>query len=163
MASKLMHRSVALHRIVLGGFIILALSTSACISMQLPSEFLLIDRSMSQLKAINPDEDKLWVRDFTDPDRGDLNFWRQTLKNDLTQNRGYVLLDEAAIKDGNGVQGVTFVVETTHQGRPMRELIAVFVYPGLLEQRIRVVELNAEKARFDVLVDEVRAAIATLQ
>jgi len=137
--------------------------TTGCITMQVPEDFLVVTDDVDQLKAITPDEVKLWVRDFPDPDRGELAFWRDAVKNDFIENRGYVLIDEGSIKDGNGVEGASFVVETTLQGRATRELVAVFVYDDLCEGRIRVVELVADKERFDQVVDEVREAIGTLE
>jgi hypothetical protein len=136
--------------------------SSACVTMQVPKDFLVVADG-DQLKAITPDEVKLWVRDFEDPDRGELAFWQEALKNDFVENRGYVLIEEAPIKDGVGTAGASFVFETTLQGRPTRELVAVFVYDDLFAGRVRVVELVAERARFDEVVGEVRAAIATLE
>lgn|SRR5690606_9916537 len=139
------------------------LLASSCVSMQVPERFLVTTRDTAELKAITPDETKLWVREFGDPDRGDLAFWSDALKRHLVENRGYTILSEGRIEDGSAHVGVEYLLEATVQGRVMRELLALFVTEGVLENRIRVVELVGEKEPFDAAVDEVRAAIKTLR
>lgn len=136
---------------------------SSCVTMQVPERFLVTTRGVDELKAITPEETKLWVRDFDDPDGGDLAFWTQTLRRDLVENRGYTLLSEARIEDAEGNVGVELLLEATVQGRAMRELLVLFVHPGFFGNRIRVVELVGEKEPFEAAVDEVRAAVKTLE
>ena len=139
------------------------LSGSACVSLEAPARFLVTDRTGDELKAITPEESKLWVRRFGDDDKGGLDFWKDALKADLKDNRGYVLLGEAEAKDGTGAAGHTMTLETTVNGRPVRELIAVFVRSGLCGDDIWVVEYVAPKDVFDKEVESVRASLATLR
>ncbi len=141
----------------------LALAVSSCVGLQVPPDFLVVARDLGELKAVTADDARLWVREFPDPDRGDLAFWTRTLKNDLVKNRGYVLIGEAATKDAQGNPGTELLLETTVRGRPLRELLALFVYPGLLDGRIRVVELVAEPLAFDATVEGVRESIAAME
>lgn len=149
-------------RVVVVGAL-LALLSSSCVTMQVPDAFLVTERGTSELKAITPEETKLWVREFSDPDQGDLAFWSEALRRDLVENRGYTLLSEGKIRDGRGREGKELLLEATVQGRPVRELLALFVHEGTFEHTIRVVELVGEKEPFDAAVDDVRAAIGTLQ
>jgi hypothetical protein len=142
---------------------LLGLLASSCVSMQVPERFLVTTRSDDELKAITPEETKLWVREFDDPDKGDLAFWSDALKRHLVENRGYTLLSEAKVEDGRSVEGVEYLLEATIQGRTMRELLVLFVHEGTLSNTIRVVELVGEKAAFDAAVDEVRASLTTLR
>jgi hypothetical protein len=138
--------------------------SSACSHMlEVPDRFLVVDESGRQLKAITPEESKLWVRDFDDDDRGGLAFWRDALKADLKDNRGYMVISETDVKDAGGTPGVELLLESTVNGRPVRELMAVFVYGGLFGDTIRVVEYVAEKATFDKEVDGVRKSLSTLK
>ena len=143
--------------------LVLALAGGACVSLEPPARFLVTDRSGDQLKAITPEESKLWVRRFDDEDKGGLEFWRDALKGDLKDNRGYLLLGEAPATDGTGAAGHSMTLETMVNGRPVRELIAVFVRPGLMGDSIWVVEYVAPKDVFDNEVEGVRASLSTLR
>ena len=143
--------------------IAVALLGTSCVTMQVPKDFLVVDKGIGELKAVTPEDAKLWVRTFDDPDGGDLAFWSKTLKNDLTKNRGYLLVGEEPIKDKQGREGVALLVDTTLQGKPTRELLALFVLPGWPDNQIRVVELVAEKEVFERALPDVKQAIATLE
>ncbi len=144
--------------------LLLALAAAgACVSLEPPARFLVTDRSCDQLKAITPEESKLWVRRFDDEDRGGLDFWKDALKSDLKDNRGYVLLSEGAATDGTGAAGQVLTLETTVNGRPVRELLAVFVRPGLCADSIWVLEYVAPKDVFDKEVEAVKASLPTLK
>lgn len=143
--------------------LVLVLVGGACVSLEPPARFLVTDRSGDQLKAITPEESKLWVRRFDDEDKGGLEFWRDALKGDLKDNRGYLLLGEAPATDGTGAAGHSMMLETMVNGRPVRELIAVFVRPGLMGDSIWVVEYVAPKDVFDNEVEGVRASLSTLR
>jgi hypothetical protein len=140
-----------------------ALGAASCVTMQVPERFLVTDRGVSELKAITPDETKLWVRDFTDDHQADLAFWREALVRDLVENRGYTLVEEGRATDAGGNEGVELLLEATIQGRAMRELMVVFVYPGTFSNRVRVVEVVGEKEPFEALLSDARAAVRTLQ
>lgn len=139
------------------------LTVIGCVSLEPPARFLVTDRSGDELKAITPEESKLWVRRFSDDDQGGLDFWRDALKADLKDNRGYLLLGEGAATDGTGAAGHVLTLETTVNGRPVRELLAVFVRSGLCGDDIWVVEYVAPKDVFDQEVEGVKASLATLR
>src|SRR5690606_12571871 len=67
---------------------------SACAAPPAPEGFLVVDDGWDRVKAIATDESMFWVRSFDDPHRGSLDFWHATLKSDLVDHRGYVVLDE---------------------------------------------------------------------
>ena len=136
---------------------------SGCLTMKAPDRFLVTERGGDELKAITPEESKLWVRSFDDDDQGGLPFWRDALLEDLKKNRGYVVVSEGESKDGNGNAGKELVLESTVNGRPVRELLALFVYGGMWSDTIRVVEYVAEKEQFEKEVAGVRASIATME
>jgi hypothetical protein len=139
------------------------LASSACVSLEAPARFLVTDRSGDELKAITPEESKLWVRRFDDDDKGGLDFWKDALKSDLKDNRGYILLGEGPATDGTGAAGHSMTLETTVNGRPVRELIAVFIRPGMFGDSIWVLEYVAPKDVFDKEVESVKASLSTLK
>jgi hypothetical protein len=141
----------------------LALALSGCLHIEPPARFLVVEREPSSLKAITPEESRLWVRDFPDESKGGLPFWRDTLRADFEKNRGYTLISEATIVDGDGREGLLLTWEATLGGEAWRELMAVFVIPGWFENTIRVVEYVAQTEAFDAEVDEVKKAIGTLR
>ncbi|MBI1947557.1 MAG: hypothetical protein HYS27_17840 [Deltaproteobacteria bacterium] len=143
--------------------LVLAAVAAACVSLEPPARFLVTDRSGDQLKAITPEESKLWVRRFDDEDKGGLDFWKDALKSDLKDNRGYLLVAEAPATDGTGAAGHTMTLETTVNGRPVRELLAVFVRPGLCGDSIWVLEYVAPKDVFDKELASVTASLSTLR
>lgn len=143
--------------------LLFALLASSCISFTPPDRFLVVESHGDELKAITPEESKLWIRDFDDDDKGGLPFWKDALRADLKDSRGYLVISEGDVKDGAGTAGKELVLESTVNGRPMRELLSLFVYPGWFSDTIRVVEYIAEKPAFDKEVDGVRKSVGTLK
>lgn len=147
-------------RVLVVGLALSALA-AGCATLELPERFLVVERGVGEVKAITPDESKVWLRDFEEAG-GDLAFWSEALEGDLVNNRGYVLLEKKAITDGAGKAGNELLFETQAMGRPVRYLIAVFVYDSLFgTSRIRTIEYVADKDVFDVHVEDVRKAIAS--
>ena len=149
-------------RIILPLVLALASATS-CVTMTPPNRFLVVDEGGDYLKAITPEESKLWLRDFPDEDKGGLAFWKDALKADLKDNRGYIVISEGVVKDGAGSPGHEMVLESTVNGRTVRELLALFVYAGWFDDTIRVVEYVAEKDTFEKEVAGVRASLSTIK
>ncbi|MDP2342641.1 MAG: hypothetical protein Q8O67_16910 [Deltaproteobacteria bacterium] len=136
---------------------------SGCLTMQVPERFLVIESGPGVLRALTPEESKIWVRDFDDDTKGSATFWKDALKADLIKNRGYTLINESQLQDGGGRQGIILTLEATLGGRPVRELMAVFVIPGLFSNTIRVAEYVADKEAFDAEVEGVKQGLTTLK
>jgi hypothetical protein len=136
---------------------------SGCLTMQVPERFLVVERGPGLLRAITPEESKIWARDFDDETQASLSFWKDAVKADLVKNRGYTLIDEGAITDGAGRQGMVMTLEATLGGRPVRELLAVFVIEGVFSNTIRVAEYVADKDAFVAEADGVKTALSTLK
>ena len=144
-------------------FVVVTAGGCATLQMDVPDRFLVIKEEGDSLKAMTPEESRLWVRDFNDDTRGSLTFWRDALRGDLLKGRGYTLIEESTAKDGHGNDGIVLVVETTLSGRPIKELLAVFVVPGWFSNTIRVAEFVADKEAFDAEVAGIRTALSTLK
>lgn len=138
-----------------------ALATlGGCITLTPPPRFLVVEDGVSSWKAVTPEDSRLWVRVFDDEDGGGLAFWQDALKADLVDNRGYVLVSEGEAKAG-GVVGREYILETTVHGRPVRELLTLFVTSGLFADHVHVIEYVADKDAFEAELAAVRAAVAT--
>lgn len=135
---------------------------AGCMHMQVPKDFLVIEEGSSEIKAVSPDDAKIWVHEFSDPDEGDLAFWSSVLKTDFVENRGYTLLEERAVKIAAGREGMEYRFEVTTQGTAQGYLVQVSVLEGWLSNTIVAVEFVAPKQVFAKHLDEVRKAIATL-
>jgi hypothetical protein len=133
-------------------------SSAACVSITPPPRFLVVDEGCTDLKAVTPEDSRLWVRAFDDDDRGGLAFWQDALKEDLTKNRGYVVVSEGDTT-ASGVKGREYVLETTVNGRPVRELLSLFVTSGWFSDTVHVIEYVADKDAFDSELPGVRAAV----
>ena len=143
---------------------LLAVSVSGCLTMQLPEDFLVLEEGIGSFRAVTADEAKVWVREFSPEARdGTLTFWRDALRKDFTENRGYVVLEEKDTKDGKGRKGFELLCESQVNGRDRRYLIAVFVIESVFGNDVRTVEYTAEKDDFDEHIGAVRKAIATLK
>lgn len=139
------------------------LALSGCLTMQVPERFLVVDRGVGTLRALTPEDSKIWVRSFDDETKASLAFWKDALKADLIGNRGYTLIDETTIQDGDGHDGILLTLEATLGGQPVRELLAVFVIPGVFDHTIRVAEYVADKAAFEAEAPAVKTALTTLK
>lgn len=139
--------------------------SGSCVSFQLqvPQRFLVVEHEGRTLKALTPDESKIWVRDFDDDTFGSLAFWKEALTGDLVKSRGYRLVSEAPVVDGAGRAGASLVLETTLGGRVVRELMAVFVVPGTCANTIRVLEFVADKEAFEAELAGVQASLSTMR
>ncbi|MEM7233131.1 MAG: hypothetical protein AAF517_13195 [Planctomycetota bacterium] len=136
----------------------------SCLSMQTPDKFLITREGWSELKALTPDDAKLWVREFKDDKRGDLDFWSEALREEFETHRGYVILEDPAdIVDGAQRPGKQFLMEVTTDGITWRYLLNVFVIEGWRHHTIRVAEYVAHKDDFDEYLASVKDAIRTLE
>ena len=70
-------------------FVVVTAGGCATLQMDVPDRFLVIKEEGDSLKAMTPEESRLWVRDFNDDTRGSLTFWRDALRGDLLKGRGY--------------------------------------------------------------------------
>lgn len=141
----------------------LLLGASCSISMDLPPDFLQIESGRAELKATTPDDARLWVRQYDDPDQGDLEFWAETLKLDLVRNRGYVLVEETEVQDAEGRKGRQMQFSLTAEGEPHGYLVAIFVCEGASTNVIRVAEFVASRAAFAEYLDAVKVSMLTIQ
>jgi len=131
------------------------------VSMKIPDGFIMVDRDRDQIKAISPDESKLYLRRFEVTKRADLAFWSEALKNNLVERRGYVLVEERPVTDPKGHDGRELLFEVVSQGETHHYLIALYVSDGPFwssKGSVRVVQFAASLPAFANHVEVVRDA-----
>lgn len=133
-----------------------------CLSLDLPRTFIVEQRGIDEFRAVTADEAILVARDFSDPLEGTFDFWTEALRADFTKNRGYTLLAERPVKDGEGRDGLELTFEVTALGSPQRYLVTLFVLEGWWVNEIRVVEFVGRREVFERHVASVRAAIGAM-
>lgn len=141
-----------------------ALAPLACKTVELPlsPQFLVVDRTPESLDALSSDDARVRVRDFTAPG-GDLAFWKDALRRNLVEGRGYALLEEGPVT-ARGVPGHAMTLEVTVAGRVVRYRVALFVRAVKKdESTVRVVEYVADKTGFDAHLEDVNSAISRMQ
>jgi hypothetical protein len=142
----------------------LLVATAGCrMAIEAPEEFLQMSSNARELRLTTAGEARLWVREFTDPDRGDLDFWAKALQNDLVERRGYRLVETGTLTDARGSEGIATRYETTLGGETCGYLTAIWVDAGGGEHTIRTAEFVAPLDEFEARLESVRTALATLK
>lgn len=151
-----LHRTLAL--------LCLVALPSCKITVDLPQQFLVTERSKAEFKATTAADAIFWIEKYELPERGEnLEFWADALKNDFVENRGYTLIDSDDVKTSAGLAGVQMTFEATIQGQAYSYLVAIFVEPARLFSNpiACVARFTAEKSEFARHADAVKAAILT--
>lgn len=141
------------------------LAACGALKLQLPAEFLPLEER-PDFKAVTADDARVWCREFSEPNGGDLAFWAETLRHDLVEQRGYTLVAEGDVADGDSHAGKWFECAATVDGERRGYLVAVFrIDRGLLKKRpyVRTLEFTAREEDFQRLLPAVKQAIPTLQ
>jgi hypothetical protein len=131
--------------------------------MQVPEGFLELESPGGEIRAVTPEDARLWVREHDDADQGSLEFWTKALEHDLVQRRGYKLVEAFAVADAAGRPGKAWRFQVRVDGEAMGYLVAMFVIEGWQSNTIRTCEYLAREATFAAQLEAVRAAIATLK
>jgi hypothetical protein len=140
------------------------LLAGCAIQANVPDKFLKLKNDSYEFKATSADDAIFWVRRFdTDAEGSSLDFWQEALTNNLVKGRGYKLVKSDALETRGGRQGRALILEASVGGETRRELFCVFLKEHLWGgPSIYVAEYVAPVALFDQYLDNVRAAIESL-
>ena len=93
-----------------------ALFAAACAApMQPPADFVVLKDPGEGFRAITSDDARLRVRDLAEPTKGGLDFWVDTLAQDLGA-RGYERKDQGEVKNAAGRTGRWLAFAANVQG-----------------------------------------------
>ncbi|MFN6194337.1 MAG: hypothetical protein ACK5BN_11015 [Planctomycetota bacterium] len=143
-----------------------ALFAAACAApMQPPTGFVVLEDPGEGFRAITSDDARLRVRALAEPTKGGLDFWVDTLAQDLGA-RGYERKDQGEVKNAAGRTGRWLAFAANVQGEKVGYLVAVWVVEPTLPwgaPLLRVAEFAAVDAVFQARVEAVKAALATVK
>lgn len=144
--------------------LLLVLATACAAPLTLPKEFVELKDAGEGYRAVTSDDARLRVRDLAEPTAGGVEFWAETLRSDLVQQRGYEPVDAGEVKNQDGVAGRWYQFAANVAGERVGYFVAVWVVdPALGPPFLRVVEFAARDEVFRARLDAVRAALATVR
>jgi hypothetical protein len=148
-----------------GSLLLTTLLAGACkTSITLPNDFVELGDRGEGLRAVTADDARLRVRTLGDPTEGSIEFWSETLRNDLVQQRGYELVNSGEVQDGAGQSGRWLEFATNVRGERIGLLVAIWVRQSLLGgPSLQVVEFAAREPAFGSRVAAVRQSLASVR
>ena len=104
----------------------LLLAAACAAPMRPPADFVVLQDAGEGFRAITSDDARLRVRDLAEPTKGGLDFWTDTLAQDLVA-RGYERKDQGEVKNAAGRTGRWLAFAANVQGEKVGYLVAVWV------------------------------------
>lgn len=145
----------------------LALLAGGCsLPIELSEDFVQLRDAGQGFRAVTSDDARVWVREFYDPTDGDVSFWIGTLKNDFVDQRGYELVAEGEVQNGDGEAGRWLELTANVRGQRIDYLVAVWAKSDWRFWRtgcwVQIVEFAASHDVFVDRIDAVRASLSTV-
>jgi hypothetical protein len=147
-------------------FAALALLGACKVPMDTPANFVELRDGGDGWRAVTSDGARLRVRDLHDSTRATAQFWADTLRTDLVQQRGYELVASGEVANQAGGSGSWLELVANVHGERIGYLIAIWVLePSLPTSNpyLRVVEFAARDDVFRAHVGAVRSALSTVR
>jgi len=110
-------------------------------------------------KAISSDGAVVVVREHEHEPRGSLTFWTEALQREVTQGRGYTLLETTDLRTTSGLQGQRMQFKGAYNETTYRYDVAIF----LVDDSIVTVEVAAPEASWEQHAGELEAAMQSLR
>lgn len=96
-------------------------------------------------RAVAPDGTVIAVRERANEAKGDLDYWTEVFRLEMTEGKGYKLVETADVKSSDGVAGKLMRFEVAQDEIPFAYQLALYV----TEKTIISVEAGVELARID--------------
>ena len=142
------------------------LAMTACATpIELPSSFVELGDGGDGFRAMTSDDARVWVRTMTDPSPGDVDFWAETLKRDLVEQRGYEFVSACDVENAAGESGRCLELVANHRGQRVDYMIAIWARDRAWPwsgKEIRLVEFAAEHEAYERRIDAMREAMSTV-
>ena len=118
------------HTLILTILLTVAASAGCQHQLDLPQGFVKADPGWEyDIRGVSADGVVIGLRSETNPDEGNLAFWSQAIKTELTQRRGYVLLTTDDVSSATGEAGELMMFSAKKGAGEWAYMVAVFV-PG---------------------------------
>lgn len=155
-----------IHHALLGLCSLALLLTAACgpvSTITAPGGFVMLEEEQLPYgvahKAISADGAVVVVREQDNEPRGTLAFWSEALQREVTQGRGYELLEATDVRTTGGIQGRRMQFKGAHNETVYRYDVAVF----LLDDSIVTVEVATPEASWEQHAGEFEATLLSLR
>jgi len=126
--------------------VLVAFAAGCAAPMTLPKEFVELKDPGDGFRAVTSDDARLRVRDLAEPTEGGVDFWIETMRLDLVQQRGYEQVADGEVKNRDGDGGRWFQFAANVQGERVGFFVAVWVVdPWWRKPFLRVVEFAADR------------------
>jgi hypothetical protein len=145
---------------------LLLLAAACAAPMQAPKDFVVLRDAGEGWRAVTSDGARLRVRDLADRTPATAEFWADTLRRDLVEQRGYELVGSGEVKNAAGADGRWLELTANVRGERVGYLIALWVVEPSLptsDPYLRVVELAAREDVFRAHVEAVRSALSSVR
>lgn len=131
------------------------------VCLETPESFVAMERVRSRLyyKAVSPDNAVITVSSFEHKDKGNLEYWAEILKREMTLRKGYTLKSTEPVKAKGGMEGRRLVFHT-------QSGTTKFVYAANLfvtKKYIHVMETAAKEADYPKHQAAFDAALGSLK
>lgn len=139
---------------------------AACAApLQLPAGFVELGDTSAGYCAVTSDDARLWVRELQDPTEGSLEFWSESLRRDLVEQRGYEQVGTGELKNRDGDAGRWIEATSNVRGERIDYLVAVWSRRRSWLRSgddILVVEFAARAEVYQSRIEQVRASLGTV-
>ncbi|MDY0001474.1 MAG: hypothetical protein RBU30_09290 [Polyangia bacterium] len=115
-------------------------------SLKTPDSFVSMERvrSRNYFKAVSPDNAVITVSSFEHKDKGNLGYWTEILKREMTLRKGYTLKAVDPVKAKDGLEGRRLTFQT--QSGTVKYLYAAHLF--VTKKYIHVMETAAKEADY---------------
>ena len=123
-----------------------------------PDGFVTVDEvGVFDTRAVSADGVVIGLRIQDNPKDGTLAFWSTAIENELTERRGYELIETRAVISEAGEPGTLMSFAAKNETRDLSYMLAVFVDGG----DVLVAEAGGPAEAFEPRKDDIRAALLT--
>jgi hypothetical protein len=148
-------------------FLLVWIAAAACAApMPVPKEFVELKDYGYGWRAITSDDARLRVSDQTEPTEGGIEFWAETLRLDLVNQRGYEQVATGEVQNAAGTTGRWYQFAANVRGEKVGYLVAVWVVDPwwpLSSNFLRVAEFAARDEVFKARLEVVLASLSTVR
>lgn len=128
--------------------------------LRAPSDFAVLDEEGPfATRAVSADGVVIGVREIDNEPRATRAFWLGAIQKQLTDGRGYALLDRRDVRARSGQPGTQLRLGRDQNGEQYLYWLTLFV----TKRRLYIVEAGARRDRFDPAQSKLEAALATLE
>lgn len=128
--------------------------------VETPKGFVSVNASGFVYKAVSPDGAVIGIRARGNEEKGDLDFWSEVFKREMTEAKGYTPGPEQNITSADGVAGKLLSFDVPDDRTPHQYQVALFIseeYIVSLETLCESPHCDRHKAAFEAAIKTLNA------